>query len=43
VAELSYPLKLNLSKQAWHQVGRAAMLDELVRETTTASSNRLLN
>ena len=35
--------KLNLSKQAWHQVGRIAMLDELLRDIRTATSNHRLN
>lgn len=43
MAESSYPFKLNLSKQAWHQVGRVAMLDELLREIRMASGNHVLN
>jgi hypothetical protein len=31
-----YPFKLGLSRQAWHQVGRVAMLDELLRDIRTA-------
>jgi hypothetical protein len=46
VNQPSYPFRLNLSKQAWHQVGRVAMLDELLRELRTArpfNGNHILN
>jgi hypothetical protein len=38
-----YPSKLNLSRQAWHQVGRVAMLDELLRDIRMASGSHVLD
>ena len=46
VKEPPSQFKLNLSKQAWHQVGRIAMLDELLRDIRTArafSGNHVLD
>ena len=41
--EESYPSKLRLSRQTWHQVGRIAMLDELLRDTRMASGDHFLH
>lgn len=41
--EEPYPLKLNLSRQAWHQVGHVAMLDELLRDIRMTRSDHVLN
>lgn len=41
--EESYPSKLSKSRQAWHQVGRIAMLDELLRDILMASGDHILN